>query len=106
MPVGGEDALRREQTTAFTTFVLFEFCDVLNSVSQRKSLWQRHRNPWLLGALAVSLALHAAVICWPPLQQAFRTVPLAAVDWGFTAAVAASVIVVVELVKRTRAVRG
>jgi Ca2+-transporting ATPase len=77
---GGEDALRREQTTAFTTFVLFEFCDVLNSVSQRKSLWQRHRNPWLLGALAVSLALHAAVICWPPLQQAFGTVPLAAVD--------------------------
>jgi Ca2+-transporting ATPase len=49
-------------------------------------------NAWLWGALALSLALHFAVIYVPFLQKAFSTVSLTTADWLRCAAVASSVL--------------
>ena len=57
------------------------------------------RNAWLWSAVALSLALHAAVIYTPLLQEAFSTVALGAGDWLLCAAVASSVLWLSELRK-------
>lgn len=101
------DAYRYARTAAFTTLLMFEIFDVFNCLSQTESVFRSdvHRHPWLLGAVALSLLLHLAVVYWAPLQAAFGTVPLAPRDWVFAAGVAASVIVAVELLKLTPLVR-
>ncbi|HEX7120169.1 MAG TPA: cation-translocating P-type ATPase [Longimicrobiales bacterium] len=105
---GGAEGIRYARTAAFTTLLMFEMFDVFNCLSQTESVFRSrvHRNPWLLGAVALSLGLHVAVIYWPPLRPAFDTVPLAPADWAFAAGVAASVLVAVELLKRTPLVRS
>src|SRR5690606_18348267 len=103
----GAYAYRYARTAAFTTLLMFEIFDVFNCLSQTESVFRSdvHRHPWLLGAVALSLLLHVAVVYWAPLQAAFGTVPLAPRDWIFAAGVAASVVVAVELLKLTPAVR-
>ena len=103
----GADAYRYARTAAFTTLLMFEIFDVFNCLSQTESVFRSdvHRHPWLLGAVALSLLLHVAVVYWAPLQAAFGTVPLAPRDWVFAAGVAASVVVAVELLKLTPLVR-
>lgn len=109
MGTGGGDAAayRYARTAAFTTLLMFEIFDVFNCLSQTESVFRSrvHRHPWLLGAVALSLLLHCAVVYWAPLQRAFDTVPLALADWFLAGGVAASVIVAVELLKRTPLVR-
>jgi P-type Ca2+ transporter type 2C len=56
-------------------------------------------NPWLIGAVALSLLLHVLVVYVPFLQAAFHTVPLSAADWLIATAVASTLLVVMELVK-------
>ncbi|HEX6939387.1 MAG TPA: cation-translocating P-type ATPase [Longimicrobiales bacterium] len=110
MGPGGDPGaeIRYARTAAFTTLLMFELFDVFNCLSQTESILHSrvHRHPWLLGAVALSLGLQVAVVYWPPLQPAFDTVPLAPVDWLFATGVAASVIVAVEVLKRTPLVRS
>jgi Ca2+-transporting ATPase len=94
-------SIARARTAAFTTLVLFQMANVFNCVSPTRSLFAVSplRNPWLLGAVGASVALHAAVVYWPPLQRAFGTVPLAPADWALAAGVAATVLAAGEAVK-------
>jgi len=105
---GDADAYSYARTAAFTTLLMFEIFDVFNCLSQTESVFRSHvhRHPWLLGAVALSMLLHVAVVYWPPLQSAFGTVPLATRDWLFAAGVAATVVVAVELLKLTPLVRS
>jgi Ca2+-transporting ATPase len=63
-------------------------------------------NPWLWGAVALSLLLHVAVIYTPFLQQAFSTTSLTAADWARCTAAASSVLWVRELIKWARRITG
>jgi magnesium-transporting ATPase (P-type) len=56
-------------------------------------------NPWLIGAVALSLFTHILVIYVPFLQTAFHTVPLSMSDWAIATAVAATLLIGMELVK-------
>jgi Ca2+-transporting ATPase len=92
--IAGSGSVEYARTLAFTTLVLFELYDVFCARSDEETTLHRTlRNGWLLGAVAVGLALQLAVVYVPGLERAFGTVPLTAADWAFCAAVAASIVV-------------
>jgi Ca2+-transporting ATPase len=98
--IAGVGTMEYGRTMAFTTLVLFQAFNVLNARSDTRSAFgQLFHNPWLFGAVAVSLTLHVAVIYVPFLQAAFVTVPLAAGDWLICISVASSVLWLRELSK-------
>ena len=94
-------------TMAFTTFVLFQFFNLLNVRSDRTSVFQRDtlRNPWLWLSLGVVVALQVAVTHVGPLQRLFDTTSITLGQWLICVAVASSVLWVEEIRKlahRTR----
>jgi magnesium-transporting ATPase (P-type) len=97
----------RVRTGTFTLLAVCEWFNLLNCRSEWRSAFRNplHRNPWLLGGLAVSVALQAAVVYWAPLGRAFHTVPLRAADLGIIAAAASLVLWVEELRKLVARVR-
>ncbi len=103
MPGGlieGSGNLRYAQTMAFMTLMMFQLFNVFNARSDERSAFNGlFRNPWLWGAILLSLVLQVAVIYIPFLQQAFSTVSLGLGDWVFCAGVASSVLWLRELGK-------
>jgi len=105
--IEGEGDMRYAQTMAFTTLVFFSLFTVFNARSDERSAFAGlFSNKWLWGAVLLSLALQAAVIYVPFLQQAFSTVALSAADWLACAAVASSVLWLSELRKRFSSLDG
>ena len=98
--IEGTGDLRYAQTMAFTTLVFFSLFSVFNARSDERSAFNDlFSNRWLLGAVAVSLALQAAVVYVPFLQQAFSTAALNGKDWLTCAGVGSSVLWLRELSK-------
>jgi P-type Ca2+ transporter type 2C len=98
--IEGSGDMRYGQTMAFNTLVLFSLFTVFNSRSDERSAFTEvFSNRWLLGAVALSLLLQAAVIYVPLLQHGFSTVPLSGGDWLVCLAVASSVLWLRELSK-------
>ena len=88
------------RTMAFTTLVLLQLLNALNARSDERSAFHRLlRNPWLHGALALSLALQILVVYAPFMQPAFGTVGLSIEDWIVCVAVASSVLWLREVSK-------
>ncbi len=88
------------RTMAFTTLVLFQLFNAPNARSDERSAFHRlFRNPWLRGALVLSLTLQVLVVYAPFLQPAFGTVGLGLGDWLVCAGVASSVLWLRELSK-------
>ena len=85
-------------TLAFTTFVLFQFFNVMNARNETGSAFNRQlfANGKLWLALAAVLALQAVAVHWGPAQALFTTVDLSPRDWMLAAATAASVLVLEE----------
>jgi len=77
-----QDPLDYARTFAFTTLVMLEMFNVLNSKSDRQSLWTTgvFNNPWLWLAIASSILIQVSVVQWTP-YQLFSTVPLTGADW-------------------------
>ena len=98
--IEGSGTMRYAQTMAFTTLLFFSLFTVFNARSDERSAFVGlFANRWLWGAVGLSLALQAAVIHTPVLQQAFSTVSLSAGDWLRCAAVGSSVLWLRELSK-------
>ncbi len=76
--LGQGASLASAQTGTFTLLAVCEWFNVLNCRSQAASALRLslRRNPWLLGGLALSVALQAAVLYLAPLARMFHTVPL------------------------------
>ena len=74
--------LAQAQTLVFTGLVTLQMAYVLVIRSQSQPLWRLGlaSNPWLLGAVLLTLALQAALVYLPPLQALFRTEALAPID--------------------------
>jgi Ca2+-transporting ATPase len=88
------------RTMAFTTLMMFQLFNVFNCRSTWRSAFSGlFENKWLIGAVLLSLFTHILVIYLPVLQTAFHTVPLTAADWVVATAVAATLLVVIELAK-------
>lgn len=102
MDTDPSERVRHARTAAFTTLVMFQMFNVFNCRSQRRSVFgsELFHNRWLWLAVAGSLLLHVVVVYWTPLQNAFETYPLTGMDWLISTLVGASVLVVVEIVKR------
>jgi hypothetical protein len=78
---------------AFTTLMLFQLFNVLNSRSDEQSAFvHAFRNGWLWTAIAGSFALQVMVVYLPFLQNAFGTTSLNISDWALCMAVASSVL--------------
>jgi Ca2+-transporting ATPase len=98
--IDGSGSLRYAQTMAFTTLVFFQLFNVFNSRSDRHSAFRKlFSNPWLWGALGLSVVLQLMVVYVPFLQEAFRTQALAPLDWLICVAVASSALWLMELRK-------
>jgi P-type Ca2+ transporter type 2C len=108
--IEGSGTMQYAQTMAFTTLVFFSLFTVFNARSDERSAFiGMFSNPWLWGAVLLSLLLQMAVIYTPFLQHAFSTVSLSVGDWLRCAAVASSVLWLRELSKlftRARASRS
>lgn len=98
------DSLVTAQTAALTTMVLFQLFHVGNSRSVRLSAFRKdpRSNPFLLIASVGSIVLHVAALYLPPTQYVLRVEPLDAALWVRMIAIAATVIVAVELHKLVR----
>ncbi len=105
--VAGAGDLRYAQTMAFTTLVLCQLFNVFNARSDDASAFSRvFANAWVWAAVGLSLALQAAVIHAPVLQQAFSTTALSGGDWLRCLLVASSVLWARELVKAVARARA
>jgi Ca2+-transporting ATPase len=105
--IAGTGTMGYGQTMAFTTLMMFQLFNVLNSRSDEQSAFHgMFRNKWLWAAVGFSLALHVAVVYLPFLQKAFSTVSLAGTDWLRCALVASSVLWLREAAKWLARRRG
>ncbi|MDI6806596.1 MAG: cation-translocating P-type ATPase [Candidatus Aenigmarchaeota archaeon] len=79
----GEFGINKTRTMVFTLAVFFELFFVFNCRSERHSVFKIGvgGNRKLLLAVFVSILFQLLVIYLPPLQIAFKTVPLGLVDW-------------------------
>jgi Ca2+-transporting ATPase len=98
--IEGNGDLPYAQTMAFTTLMLFQIFNAVDARSDERSAFTRlFTNQWLWLAIGVSVLLQVAVVYVPLLQRAFGTVPLSAIDWVRSVAVASSVLWLTEVKK-------
>ena len=101
------DDLTTARTAAFTTLVLAQLFNTLNSRSETVSAFSHLLvNRWLWGAIALGVAAQIAVVEVPLLQAAFSTSSLDAVHWGVTVAMASLVLWFDEARKAVRRMRA
>ena len=101
------DDLPTARTAAFSTLVLAQLFNTLNSRSETVSaLHHLFVNRWLWGAIALGAALQVAVVEVPVLQVAFSTEPLDPAHWAVVVAMASLVLWVDEIRKAVRRARG
>jgi Ca2+-transporting ATPase len=99
-------ALEREgpdyaRSVAFLSMALFQLWNVFNMRSSELSIRRLgpFTNRWALSAVAGSVGLIALVLYVPLFQAVFRTVPLGASVWLYTAGLSFLVVPFVELWK-------
>ncbi len=98
--VEGSSDLPYARTMAFTTLMLFQLFNVPNARSDERSAFSElFHNPWLWGAVLLSLLLQFLVVYAPFMQPAFGTVGLSPADWLLCAAIASSVLWLREVSK-------
>ncbi|WP_156225616.1 cation-translocating P-type ATPase [Pseudactinotalea suaedae] len=98
--IAGNDSLEVARTAGFTTLVLAQLFNALNSRSETTTAFHRiFVNRWLWGALGLGATLQVAVVELPPLQAAFGTASMDLAHWGVAVAMASSVLWFDELRK-------
>ncbi|WP_127843064.1 cation-translocating P-type ATPase [Actinomyces wuliandei] len=94
------DDLDTARTAAFTTLVLAQLFNTVNSRSERVSAFSHlFVNKWLWGSVLLAVALQVAVVEVPLLQAAFSTRPLDLTHWAVVVAMASLVLWADELRK-------
>jgi magnesium-transporting ATPase (P-type) len=97
-------SLTAAQTVALTTMVAFMALQVGNARSDVRSVFSvpLRDNPFLVVATAASFAVHVGALYFPPTQLVLRVEPLDLAAWARIAAVALTILVVVEIEKAIR----
>ncbi len=80
----GSGRLECARTMAFTTLVMSQLLFVFQCRSEDHRVWEMGLldNPWLLGAVLISMAMHFGVLYVPAFQPIFKTVPIAWGQWA------------------------
>jgi Ca2+-transporting ATPase len=101
-------SLIRAQTVALTTMVLFQMFHVGNCRSEHRSVFRKSpwSNPFLFVASAAALLIHAGALYFRPTQVILRVEPIELAAWIRIVAVAATIVLVVELHKWLRRARS
>ena len=93
---GGQD-VDTARTAAFTVLVISHLTNAFSARSEETTMFHRlTANPWLWGAIALSVALQVAVVHVPVLNEAFSTAPLSAQQWALCTALAMIVPLAIE----------
>ena len=92
---------RRPSTISMSVLVVVEMFNALNALSENNSLlttppWS---NPWLVGAIAVSMSLHLIILYVPFLAVVFTVAPLNYAEWKMVTYLSFPVILVDEVLK-------
>ncbi len=104
--VDGSDSIDVARTAGFTTLVLAQLFNALNSRSDDMSaLRHLFSNRWLWASLLLGAALQVAVVQVPWLQAAFGTASLDLAHWGIAVGMASLVLWLEELAKLVRRLR-
>jgi magnesium-transporting ATPase (P-type) len=105
--VPGTGDLATARTAGFTVLVFAQLFNCFNARSEDVSAF-RHLfvNPWLWGAIALSVLLQVAVVNIVVLNVAFGTTPLEPAQWFVCAAMASVVLWFSELRKFVNRVAG
>ena len=92
------------QTVALTTLALFQMFQLGNARSEVRSVFTINpfANPFLLLATATALMVHVAALYFRPTQVVLHVVPLEQMAWLRIVAVAATIILAVEVHKWLR----
>ena len=99
-PANAAGRSSRSMTMTFVSLVLIQFFNAYNCRSDRLSVVRRpFANRWLNLAVAWEVLMLVAIIYVPFLQRSFGTFSLTPSDWVLTAALAASIVPVIEVVK-------
>ncbi len=101
LALGEANAVGTAETMAFTGIILLEKMNVFNFRALHEPLYALgfFKNPWVVGAWAVTVGLQVCAVYVPFLQDALHTVPLGPGDWGLMLLVAAPVLVLSEVYK-------
>jgi Ca2+-transporting ATPase len=92
--------VREAMAMTFLSLVLIQFCNAYNFRSDRRSLFDRpFANRWLNLAILWEVTLLLVVVYTPVLQIPFSTLSLPPADWAIVAAIAVSIVPVVEFFK-------
>ena len=88
-------------TMAFATLTLCQLFHAFDVRSERSSLFHIgvFSNPAMNKAFLIGLTMQVAVLCVPPLQVVFSTVPMSPLEWAVVLALAITPVVVCELAK-------
>ena len=88
-------------TVSLSILVTIEMLNALNALSDVDSLLLHppFKNPWLVGAIVLSMALHMLILYVPSLQHIFSIVPLGWNEWMGVLAFSAPVLVIDEVCK-------
>ena len=97
----GSGAGATANTMAFATLTLCQLFHAFDVRSEHASLFHigLFSNPAMNRAFLIGLAMQLGVLCIPPLQQIFSTVPMTGPQWTAVLALAAAPLVVCEIVK-------
>jgi Ca2+ transporting ATPase len=102
---------KHPKTISMSVLVMIEMFNALNNLSENGSLlrvppWD---NLWLLGAIAVSVALHCMIVYVPWFEGLFSVIHLSWGEWRMVLLLSAPVILIDEVLKyisRQRLLRG
>ncbi|MCW5954659.1 MAG: HAD-IC family P-type ATPase, partial [Propionibacteriaceae bacterium] len=98
--IAGSDSLEVARTAGFTTLVLAQLFNALNSRSETTTAFSGlFSNHWLWAAIGLASGLQIAVVQLPFLQAAFGTAALTGTQWLACVALASSVLWFDELRK-------
>ncbi|KAI8060030.1 SERCA-type calcium-translocating P-type ATPase [Gongronella butleri] len=91
----------KASTMSLSILVVIEMLNAMNSLSENESLltlplWT---NPWLVLAIALSMALHYAILYAPFFNQLFSILPLNADEWWAVFWISFPVIILDEMLK-------
>lgn len=105
---GMDLSLDRARTLTFTILVMAQLFHAFNNRSDRRSLFEIGllTNKPLLGAVALSAALQAAIVLTPPLHQIFDVVPFDAEHWLLAFGMGILPLVAMEIWKAARSRGG
>src|SRR3989344_2303532 len=91
-------------TMAFTTFVLFQMCNIINNKFRSHYIFTKHiwENGWLWAGICSVIILQLLIIYVPALNILFNTTYLTLQDWAIATLIASSVIWIPGLIRRMK----